>query len=213
MQVARKYFNIKRDVINVFLPGFFVCLVPFCSGVRFGCAALAEVFWASFSRTDRGTVGMGGSFSLHDSPSASVSAFVILWNKGEKKSFERLILCVVRECGLMDDQCICWSYQYLSTLAALRSLLPVSVVVMFERRLQNWLLAIWDLNMTQNEPLPPIFARKLLFSESVQHRDIVLHTSCWWGGKNGRTELWRQRSTWIYKMLSKFKLLNAGNLY
>lgn len=92
----------------IFLPGFFACLVPFCSGVGFGCAALAEVFWASFSRTDRGTVGMGGSFSLHDSPSASVSAFVILRNKGEKKSFERLILCVftTRECSLMDEQCI-----------------------------------------------------------------------------------------------------------
>ncbi len=76
-----------RQKTKIFLPGLFVCLVPFCFGVGFGCAAFAVVFWASFSLTDRGTEGMGGSFSLHDRPSASVSAFVILrnnkkhWNK------------------------------------------------------------------------------------------------------------------------------------
>lgn len=80
---------------QIFLPGLFVCrlfVVPFCSGAGFGCAALAEVFWPSFCLTDRGTVGMGGSFSLHDSPSASVSAFVILWSNKKNKNTSCLVL-------------------------------------------------------------------------------------------------------------------------
>lgn len=54
--------------------------MPFCWGVGLCWVTLPADFWASFSFTDRGTVGMGGSFSLHDGPSVSVSAFVILRN-------------------------------------------------------------------------------------------------------------------------------------
>lgn len=69
-----------QPISALLIPGFCVWPMPFC------CVGICL---ASFSRTARGTLGIGGSFSLHNGPSASVSAFVILGNK------KRMICCYI----------------------------------------------------------------------------------------------------------------------